>query len=73
MPTSQHHSVTVPNPDGDGRIAATYYGVTDQPVWIDAPGVVGGGYFADTARVRYEEGVREGTTGLVNCWKIRPQ
>lgn len=58
--------VKVKNPDGPGWIAAKYCEVAeDQPEHIDHPGVNDGkGYEVDQAWVIYQEGGREGTTGL---------
>lgn len=52
-------AVTVPNPDGDGRVAATYCGREEDDVKFDASWPT-----RDWHWVRYSEGEREGTTGL---------
>jgi hypothetical protein len=64
--------ITFTDPDGNGRIAGTFLEVSDQPMTINDPGVVGGTRRVDTAWVRYSEGEREGLTQLVPCFDIRP-
>lgn len=72
--------VQVKNPDGPGWIVAKYgEAAPDQPKWIANPGVNpgvegGGGYWVDQAWVVYQEGDREGTSGLHPINKeIRPE
>lgn len=63
--------VTVPNPDGDGRVTATFAASCDpdQAVTVDTPN---GPVLRDTAWIRYAEGEREGTTGRYVYADIRP-
>jgi hypothetical protein len=64
--------VTVPNPDGEGRIAAEFQAVDpSRPGEVSDPRVVRGTRPVDQAWVVYAEGELEGTTGLVDCAKIR--
>jgi hypothetical protein len=64
--------VTVPDPDGDGRIEATFKEVDpSRPGEISDPSVGGGKRGVDQAWVVYAEGNREGTTGLVPVEHIR--
>jgi hypothetical protein len=64
--------VTVPNPDGEGRIAATFEEVDpSRPGEVEDSRVVGGVRKFDQAWVVYAEGELEGTTGLVPCHQFR--
>jgi hypothetical protein len=64
--------VTVPNPNGEGRVAATFEEVDpSRPGEVSDPRVVGGVRKFDRAWVVYSEGELEGTTGLVDCRQIR--
>jgi hypothetical protein len=59
--------ITVPNPDNPGiRLSATYLEVAvNEPATISDPRVVGGTRKVDQARIRYDDGDRDGTVGLV--------
>ncbi len=63
---TQGQRVRVTNPDGPGWMGATFCEVAEnQPKRIENPGVnEGAGYLSDQAWVIYQEGDREGTTGL---------
>jgi hypothetical protein len=64
--------VTVPNPDGEGRIAASFEEVDpNHPGEVSDPRVVGGVRKFDQAWLVYADGNLEGTTGLVDCRQIK--
>ena len=71
MTQHPHHITTIANPDGDGRVAVTIAGISHEPEWVPDARVVVGGYWSDTAWVRYEEGEREGLTSRVRFSKLR--
>jgi hypothetical protein len=54
--------VTVPDPDGNGRIAATFLNTADETVTIANSRVGGDKRKAHTAWIRYEEGESAGLT-----------
>jgi hypothetical protein len=62
---------TVPNPDGEGRVRASFAGF-GEPETIDDPSVVGGKRRVDRIWVRYEEGELEAFAGLVRYSDIDP-
>ena len=69
---SKGQRVTVPDPDGDGRITATFHGADpSRPGEVPDPHVAGGTRLVDQAWVVYDEGDRDGTTGLVPYEHIR--
>jgi hypothetical protein len=71
---SERRIFTVPNPDGEGRVRASFAGFApDQPETIDDLNVVGGKRKVDRIWVRYEEGERADTTGLVRRSDIEPR
>ena len=64
---------TIPNPDGDGRVAVTVLRPgAGESVTVDDPRVVGGRRLVDVVRVRVEEGEREGTYGVVPRKDVEP-
>jgi hypothetical protein len=64
--------VTVPNPDGEGRIAATSEEVDpSRPGEVEDPRYLEGVRKFDRAWVVYADGERSGCTGLVDCRQIR--
>lgn len=64
--------VTVPNPDGEGSVAATFQEVDpSRPGEIDDAKYEGGVRRFDQAWILYAEGDLEGTTGLVPCRSIK--
>jgi hypothetical protein len=65
------NKITVPNPDGDGRVKATFLETADEPLTIKDPRVQDGEYQSDTAWVRYSDGEREATTGRHTFAEIR--
>jgi hypothetical protein len=60
----------IANPDGDGIVPVSYI-TTGPPATVEDRRIVGGSRQADTAWVRYDEGEREGLTGLVLRSKLR--
>jgi hypothetical protein len=65
------NKITVPNPDGDGRVGATFLETSDEPATIEDPRIEGGERLADTAWVRYSDGDREATSGRHTFAEIR--
>jgi hypothetical protein len=64
--------VTVPDPDGNGRIAATFLNTADETVTIADSSVAGNEREANTAWIRYEEGEAAGQTERFTFAELRP-
>jgi hypothetical protein len=64
--------VTVPDPDGNGRIAATFLNTADDTVTIADSSVAGNEREANTAWIRYEEGEAAGLTERFTFAELRP-
>ena len=64
--------VTVPDPDGNGRIAATFLNTADDTVTIADSSAAGDEREANTAWIRYEEGEAAGLTERFTFAELRP-
>lgn len=63
----ENDKVWAPNPDSDGEIRATFLTIAvGEPIAIN-------GINRDAARITFEEGDREGTTGRVPFYKLKPR
>jgi hypothetical protein len=63
----ENAKVWAPNPDAEGEIRATFLAIAvGEAVNVN-------GIDRDAARVTFEEGDREGTTGRVPFYKLRPR
>lgn len=61
----ENAKVWAPNPDGEGEIRATFAAIAvGEPISVN-------GIDRDAARITFEEGDREGTTGRVPFYKLR--
>jgi hypothetical protein len=63
----ENDKVWAPDPDGDGEIRATLIAIAvGEPIAVD-------GIDRDAAWITFEEGDRDGTTGRVPFYKLKPR
>lgn len=64
--------ITVPDPDGNGRLAAVFLAAGDPSEAIEVE-MAGSKIMRDAAWVQYQEGDREGLTGKHAYHEIQPR